>query len=150
MANTVNVPNPAGQTTTKLENAESGFKASETLAANLQKVLVDFIALELVGKHAHWNIVGPNFRDLHLNLDEVVEIAREGADEIAEPRWSLLQGNGINQPGPGALPADLKQISFRPVPVPVGTFRVECDGTGCCGESGETLVEMPRGLHHRP
>ena len=47
MANTVNVPNPAGQTTTKLENAESGFKASETLAANLQKVLVDFIALEL-------------------------------------------------------------------------------------------------------
>ena len=56
MANTVNVPNPAGQTTTKLENAESGFKASETLAANLQKVLVDFIALELVGKHAHWNI----------------------------------------------------------------------------------------------
>ncbi|GAE70097.1 non-specific DNA-binding protein Dps [Cutibacterium acnes JCM 18916] len=77
MANTVNVPNPAGQTTTKLENAESGFKASETLAANLQKVLVDFIALELVGKHAHWNIVGPNFRDLHLNLDEVVEIARE-------------------------------------------------------------------------
>ena len=61
MANTVNVPNPAGQTTTKLENAESGFKASETLAANLQKVLVDFIALELVDKHAHWNIVGPNF-----------------------------------------------------------------------------------------
>ena len=89
MANTVNVPNPAGQTTTKLENAESGFKASETLAANLQKVLVDFIALELVGKHAHWNIVGPNFRDLHLNLDEVVEIAREGADEIAERMRAL-------------------------------------------------------------
>lgn len=49
MADTVNVPAPAGQTTTKLENAEAGFKASKTLSANLQKVLVDFIALELVG-----------------------------------------------------------------------------------------------------
>jgi starvation-inducible DNA-binding protein len=37
-----------------------------------------------VGKQAHWNIVGPNFRDLHLNLDEVVDVAREGSDEIAE------------------------------------------------------------------
>lgn len=39
MANTVNVPNPAGQTTTKLENAESGFKASETLAADRKSVV---------------------------------------------------------------------------------------------------------------
>ena len=85
MADTVNVPAPAGQTTTKLENAEAGFKASKTLSANLQKVLVDFIALELVGKHAHWNIVGPNFRDLHLNLDEVVGIA----DEVAERMRAL-------------------------------------------------------------
>ena len=89
MADTVNVPAPAGQTTTKLENAEAGFKASKTLSANLQKVLVDFIALELVGKHAHWNIVGPNFRDLHLDLDEVVGIAREGADEVAERMRAL-------------------------------------------------------------
>ena len=42
------------------------------------------IALELVGKQAHWNIVGPNFRDLHLNLDEVVGIARTGSDDVAE------------------------------------------------------------------
>ena len=52
MADTVNVPAPAGQTTTKLENAEAGFKASKTLSANLQTGLVDFIALELVGQHA--------------------------------------------------------------------------------------------------
>jgi starvation-inducible DNA-binding protein len=37
-----------------------------------------------VGKQAHWNIVGTNFRDLHLNLDELVTVARNGADEIAE------------------------------------------------------------------
>lgn len=86
------------ETTTRLENAETGFTASETLAANLQKVLVDFIALELVGKHAHWNIVGPNFRDLHLNLDEVVAVAREGADEIAE-RMRALHAAPDGRPG---------------------------------------------------
>lgn len=45
---------------------------------------MDLIALQLVGKQAHWNIVGPNFRDLHLNLDEVVGIARTGSDDVAD------------------------------------------------------------------
>ena len=60
------------------------FTASAALSDNLQRVLTDLIALELVGKQIHWNIVGPNFRDVHLNLDEVVAIAREGSDEVAE------------------------------------------------------------------
>ena len=65
------------------------FTASAALSDNLQRVLTDLIALELVGKQIHWNIVGPNFRDLHLNLDEVVGIAREGADEVAERMRAL-------------------------------------------------------------
>jgi len=73
---------PAGKT--KRENAENGFVATEELRDALQSVLVNLIDLQLVGKQAHWNIVGPNFRDLHLNLDEVVDIARRGSDEIAE------------------------------------------------------------------
>ena len=60
------------------------FTASAALSDNLQRVLTDLIALELVGKQIHWNIVGPNFRDVHLNLDDVVDIAREGSDEVAE------------------------------------------------------------------
>ena len=60
------------------------YTASAALSDNLQRVLTDLIALELVGKQIHWNIVGPNFRDVHLNLDEVVDIAREGSDEVAE------------------------------------------------------------------
>ena len=60
------------------------FTASAALSDNLQRVLTDLIALELVGKQIHWNIVGPNFRDVHLNLDEVVDIARAGSDEVAE------------------------------------------------------------------
>ena len=60
------------------------FTASAALSDSLQRVLVDLIALGVTTKQAHWNIVGENFRDLHLNFDEVVGIAREGSDEVAE------------------------------------------------------------------
>jgi starvation-inducible DNA-binding protein len=60
------------------------FDAPPSLTKNLQKVLVDLIELHLQGKQAHWNVVGTNFRDLHLQLDEIVDIAREASDTIAE------------------------------------------------------------------
>ncbi|MCW0213241.1 MAG: DNA starvation/stationary phase protection protein [Pseudonocardia sp.] len=66
-----------------------GFVASPDLERNLQKVLVDLIALHLDGKQAHWNAVGTNFRDLHLQLDEIVDLAREHADTIAERMRAL-------------------------------------------------------------
>lgn len=69
--------------------ARPAFTASATLAANLQAVLVDLTDLHLQGKQAHWNIVGPNFRDLHLVLDEVVEAARGFADDVAERMRAL-------------------------------------------------------------
>lgn len=53
-------------------------------AEELQKVLVDLIDLSLQGKQAHWNVVGPLFRTLHLELDEIVEDARKWSDEVAE------------------------------------------------------------------
>jgi starvation-inducible DNA-binding protein len=55
----------------------------------LQKVLVDLIELQLQGKQAHWNVVGSNFRDLHLQLDELVGFAREASDTIAERMRAL-------------------------------------------------------------
>jgi starvation-inducible DNA-binding protein len=64
-------------------------KASPTLTANLQAVLADLIELHLQGKQAHWNIVGTNFRDLHLQLDEIIEAARAFADETAERMRAL-------------------------------------------------------------
>jgi starvation-inducible DNA-binding protein len=66
-----------------------GLTAAPTLADNLQRVLVDLIELHLLGKQAHWNVVGTNFRDLHLQLDELVEFAREASDEIAERMRAL-------------------------------------------------------------
>lgn len=59
-------------------------KASPTLASNLQMVLTDLIELHLQGKQAHWHLVGTNFRDLHLQLDEIVTAARLFADDVAE------------------------------------------------------------------
>jgi starvation-inducible DNA-binding protein len=64
-------------------------KASKTLANNLQAILVDLVELHLQGKQAHWNVVGSNFRDLHLQLDEVVDAARLFADEMAERMRAL-------------------------------------------------------------
>jgi len=64
-------------------------KASQQLADNLQIVLTDLIELQLQGKQAHWNIVGPNFRDLHLQLDELVVATREFADDTAERMRAL-------------------------------------------------------------
>src|ERR1700750_3036306 len=65
------------------------FDAPASLTQNLQKILVDLIELHLQGKQAHWNLVGTNFRDLHLHLDVVVDIAREASDTIAERMRAL-------------------------------------------------------------
>jgi starvation-inducible DNA-binding protein len=64
-------------------------KASPTLTDNMQAVLVDLIELHLQGKQAHWNVVGKNFRDLHLQLDEIIDDARTFADEMAERMRAL-------------------------------------------------------------
>lgn len=67
----------------------AGFAASEKLAGSLQRVLVDLIDLHIQGKQAHWNVVGHNFRDLHLQLDEIIDTAREASDTIAERMRAL-------------------------------------------------------------
>ncbi|MDF9715063.1 DNA starvation/stationary phase protection protein [Nocardioides sp. ChNu-153] len=69
---------------TATHQARPPFKASQQLADHLQALSADLIDLHLVGKQAHWNVVGKNFRDLHLQLDEVVDAAREFSDTVAE------------------------------------------------------------------
>ncbi|MEV6805743.1 DNA starvation/stationary phase protection protein [Streptomyces sp. NPDC017248] len=55
----------------------------------LQETLVDLLGLSLVGKQAHWNIVGPRFRSIHLQLDELVATARAHSDTVAERSAAL-------------------------------------------------------------
>ncbi|GGO91570.1 Dps family protein [Wenjunlia tyrosinilytica] len=55
----------------------------------LQGALVDLLDLSLVAKQAHWNLVGPRFRSIHLQLDEVVATARTYSDTVAERAAAL-------------------------------------------------------------
>lgn len=55
----------------------------------LQSTLVDLLDLSLLAKQAHWNIYGPRFRAIHLQLDEVVTTARDYADQVAERAAAL-------------------------------------------------------------
>jgi starvation-inducible DNA-binding protein len=79
----------ADTATRRTEADVRAFQASPELSANLQRVLVDLIELHLQGKQAHWNVVGTNFRDLHLQLDELVDFVRESSDIIAERMRAL-------------------------------------------------------------
>jgi starvation-inducible DNA-binding protein len=50
----------------------------------LQATLLELIDLSLVGKQLHWSVVGPLFRPLHLQLDELIDSWRELSDTVAE------------------------------------------------------------------
>lgn len=66
-----------------------GEEARLQTAQHLQKRLVDLIDLGLLLKQAHWNVVGTNFRSVHLQLDEVIDSVRSASDEFAERISSL-------------------------------------------------------------
>jgi starvation-inducible DNA-binding protein len=57
---------------------------TDKVAGKLQDNLVTMIDLALILKQAHWNVVGPNFRSVHLQLDEIIETTRMATDDVAE------------------------------------------------------------------
>ncbi|MGQ4488821.1 DNA starvation/stationary phase protection protein [Streptomyces sp. 372A] len=73
----------------------------------LQGALVDLLDLSLVAKQVHWNVVGPRFRSVHLQLDDVVDTARQHSDTVAE-RASAL---GVNPDGRAATIAKSTAIA---------------------------------------
>lgn len=58
--------------------------ARKTVGEALQGSLVDLIDLSLLAKQVHWNVIGPRFRSIHLQLDEVVKSSRNASDLVAE------------------------------------------------------------------
>ncbi|MEU6382307.1 DNA starvation/stationary phase protection protein [Streptomyces bauhiniae] len=84
----------------------------KTVSEALQGALVDLVDLSLVAKQIHWNVVGPRFRSIHLQLDEVVLSARTASDLVAERSSALgvppdgrastvASGTGIKVPPAG-------------------------------------------------
>jgi starvation-inducible DNA-binding protein len=61
-----------------------GGHVREEVGAELQATLVELLDLSLIGKQLHWTIVGPQFRPLHLQLDELIDSWRDMADTVAE------------------------------------------------------------------
>jgi starvation-inducible DNA-binding protein len=80
----------------------------ENAQANaLDRELVDLLDLGLLAKQAHWNIVGPRFRAIHLLLDDLAEFARHSADRVAERAVTL----GHSPDGRAATIAELSSLS---------------------------------------
>ncbi|WP_084956848.1 Dps family protein [Thermoactinospora rubra] len=81
-------------------------QAKTVVAEALQGALVDLVDLTLVAKQAHWNVVGSQFRSLHLQLDELVAIARAHTDTVAERAVAL----GVNPDGRSSTVASTTKI----------------------------------------
>jgi starvation-inducible DNA-binding protein len=83
----------------------------------LQLTLVELIALSLIGKQLHWNIVGHGFRDAHLQLDELVDRWRELFDVVAERAVAI--GYTVDGRAPAVVEqSELKPVDTGPTPVP--------------------------------
>jgi starvation-inducible DNA-binding protein len=61
----------------------------EGVGQQLQATLHELLDLSLIGKQLHWAVVGPLFRPLHLQLDELVESWRDLSDTVAERAVAL-------------------------------------------------------------
>lgn len=72
-------------------------KIGHSIAEALQARLEGLNELQLILKHAHWNVVGPNFVAVHEMLDRQVDEVRDFVDEIAERIATLgVAPNGLS------------------------------------------------------
>jgi starvation-inducible DNA-binding protein len=119
------------------ENAMTTDTARTEVASELQATLVELIDLSLLGKQAHWNVVGPNFRSIHLELDEVVDTARLASDRVAE-RIATIGGQPDGRAASVAASSGLPDFPSGQVPVTETVQRV-----------GETMDAMCERLRDR-
>lgn len=82
---------------------------SPVVTKALQQALVDLNDLALLGKQAHWNLIGSRFRALHLALDEIIDEVRVGSDDVAE-RMAAIGGIPDARAATIAAQSGLKQF----------------------------------------
>src|ERR687892_2554480 len=61
----------------------------EGVGQELEATVHELVDLSLLGKQLRWAVVGPLFRPVHLQLDELVDSWRELADTVAERAVAL-------------------------------------------------------------
>jgi starvation-inducible DNA-binding protein len=120
---------------TQTQHATSA--ATVAVGMDLQATLVELTELHLQGKQAHWNVTGPNFRSVHLELDEIVDAARLSADRVAERIVTI----GLAPDGRAATVAASQPFD----PFPAGSI-----GTAQVVERiGSMIDELAARLHER-
>ncbi len=70
-------------------STDLGHEVQTKVATELQVLLADLIDLSLQGKQAHWNVAGPLFQSVHVQLDDIVDDARTWADDVAERKVTI-------------------------------------------------------------
>src|SRR5690625_3650693 len=99
---------------------------TEKVLSSRQEALVDLVDLALQGKQAHWNLYGPHFRSIHLQLDDIIDEVRLASDDIAERlvtiggapdgrAASVAQTSQVEELPAGHLPVDkvIRQFEER-------------------------------------
>ncbi len=87
-----------------------GGETTEQVSAILQSNLTSLIDFALLMKQAHWNVFGPNFRSIHLQLDEIIETVRGASDEVAERIAAL----GVSPDGRSSTVAEASGLEAYP------------------------------------
>lgn len=83
---------------------------NEQVTALLQHNLTNLIDLALLLKQAHWNVFGPNFRSIHMQLDEIIATTRDASDEVAERIAAL----GVAADGRSSTVAESSDLDSYP------------------------------------
>lgn len=78
----------------------------EAIAEGLKKVLADSYTLYLQTHNFHWNVTGPQFRELHLMFEEHYNELAVAVDDVAERIRTL----GVAAPGTYKAFAQLSSI----------------------------------------
>lgn len=107
-------------TTHKTKN-DLGKDTRNKVTTLLNTRLADATDLVLAAKHAHWNVKGPQFHQLHLLFDEVYGGMTGHVDLIAE-RIVQLGGTAV-----GTLEAAAKGTSLKPYPMKISAGRDHCE-----------------------
>jgi starvation-inducible DNA-binding protein len=130
----------------------------KTVGEALQGALVDLVDLGLVAKQVHWTVVGPHFRSVHLQLDDVVATTRQYSDALAERAvaigvlpdgraTALQEQSELTQPPLAWIPAG-EAISFlvHALDEVVARMRERIDGTRDDPVSQDLVIEATGAL----